>query len=138
MQAKDVIVPREAGQLGGAGVSKTVGSAFEQRALEYLQRQRMYLVTRNFACRGGEIDLVMRDMSDDRALVFVEVRARRSRQFAAAAASIGVRKQQRLIHAAQHYLSTWRGALPPCRFDVIAFDAGRIIWLRDAFRQDGA
>jgi putative endonuclease len=119
-------------------VSKTVGSAFEQRALEYLQRQRMRVVARNFVCRGGEIDLVMRDTGGERALVFVEVRARRSRQYAAAAASIGVRKQQRLIHAAQHYLSTWRGALPACRFDVVAFDAGRIIWLRDAFRLDMA
>ena len=41
-----------------------------------------------------------------------------------------------LVLAAQHYLMTWRGALPVCRFDVIAFDAGRIVWLRDAFRAD--
>src|SRR5882757_4482771 len=70
----------------GNGVSKTIGSAFEQRALEYLQRQRLRFVARNFACRGGEIDLVMREIGSQRALVFVEVRARRSRQFAAAAA----------------------------------------------------
>jgi putative endonuclease len=69
----------------------------------------MRFVARNFVCRGGEIDLVMRDMGDDRALVFVEVRARRSRQFTAAATSISARKRQRLIHAAQCYLSTWRG-----------------------------
>jgi putative endonuclease len=113
-------------------MSKTVGSAFEQRALEFLQRQRMRFVARNFACRGGEIDLVMRDF--DGALVFVEVRARRSRQFAGAAASISATKRQRLIRAAQTYLMTWRGAPPACRFDVIAFDAGRILWLADAFR----
>jgi putative endonuclease len=117
-------------------VSKTVGDAFEARALEYLQRQRMRFVARNVACRGGEIDLVMRDREG--ALVFVEVRARRSRQFADAAASISVRKRQRLIRAAQHYLSTWRGALPACRFDVVAFDAGRVVWLADAFRADDA
>ena len=120
----------------GNGVSKTIGSAFEQRALEYLQLQRLRFVARNFACRGGEIDLVMREIGSQRALVFVEVRARRSRQFAAAAASIGAHKQRRLVLAAQHYLMTWRGALPVCRFDVIAFDAGRIVWLRDAFRAD--
>ena len=117
-------------------MSKTVGDAFEARALEYLQHQRMLLVARNVACRGGEIDLVMRDREG--ALVFVEVRARRSRQFADAAASISVRKRQRLIRAAQHYLSTWRGALPVCRFDVVAFDAGRVVWLADAFRADDA
>jgi putative endonuclease len=78
----------------------------------------------------------MREISSQRAPVFVEVRARCSRQFAAAAASIGAHQQRRLVLAAQHYLMTWRGALPVCRFDVIAFDAGRIVWLRDAFRAD--
>jgi putative endonuclease len=120
-------------------MSKTVGNAFEQRALEYLQRQRMRFVARHFVCRGGEIDLVMRDgEGNDRTLVFVEVRARRSRRFAAAAASIGVHKQRRLIHAAKHYLMTWCGPVPACRFDVVAFDAGRIIWLRDAFRAESS
>ncbi|CAH2791937.1 MAG: UPF0102 protein YraN [Candidatus Burkholderia crenata] len=111
----------------GNGVSKTIGNAFEQRALEYLQRQRLRFVARNFSCRGGEIDLVMREIGSQRALVFVEVRARRSHQFAVAAVSVGAHKQRRLVLAAQHYLMTWRGALPVCRFDVIAFDAGRIV-----------
>ncbi|SAL82755.1 hypothetical protein AWB67_06214 [Caballeronia terrestris] len=117
-------------------MSKTVGDAFETRELEYLQRRRLRLVARNVRCRGGEIDLVMRDR--DGALVFVEVRARASGQFADAAASIGVRKRQRLVRAAQHYLSAWRGAWPACRFDVVAFDAGSIVWLADAFRADDA
>ncbi|WP_277186679.1 YraN family protein [Caballeronia sp. BR00000012568055] len=115
-------------------VSKSLGDAFETHALDYLQRHRMTLVARNVRCRGGEIDLVMRD--ERGALVFVEVRARKSRRFADAASSIGVTKRARLIRAAQHYLLTWRGAIPPCRFDVIAFDAGKISWLPDAFRAD--
>jgi putative endonuclease len=118
-------------------VSKTVGNAFEQRALEYLQRQRMRFVARNFVCWGGEIDLVMRDLGGDRALMFVEVRARRSRQFAGAAASIGA--QAAAAHPCGPVLHVpWRGGLPACRFDVIAFDAGQIVWLRDAFRTDEA
>jgi putative endonuclease len=117
-------------------VSKTVGDAFEAHALAFLQRQRMRLVARNVMCRGGEIDLVMRDR--DGALVFVEVRARRGGKYADAVTSIGAKKRSRLIRAAQHYLSAWRGALPACRFDVVAFDAGRIVWLPDAFRADDA
>ncbi|MDR5803498.1 YraN family protein [Caballeronia sp. LZ001] len=116
-------------------VSKSLGDVFEARALEYLQRQRMKLIARNVRCRGGEIDLVM---SDERgALVFVEVRARASRRFADAAASVDARKRERIVRAAQFYLTKWRGALPACRFDVIAFDAGRIRWVTDAFRADG-
>ncbi|WP_250866176.1 YraN family protein [Caballeronia sp. INSB1] len=117
-------------------MSKTLGDVFESRALEFLQRQRMRLVARNVTCRGGEIDLVMLDACG--ALVFVEVRARKSRRYANAAASVDARKRARLVHAAQHFLATWRGALPACRFDVVAFDAGRVHWLPDAFRADEA
>ena len=117
--------------------SKLVGAAFELRAREFLQRQRLHFVAHNVSCRGGEIDLVMRER--DGALVFVEVRARAQRRYGGAAASIGWQKKQRIVRAARHYLATRNGASrdqPACRFDVIAFDGGRLVWLRDAFRAD--
>nr|WP_310319162.1 YraN family protein [Paraburkholderia terricola] len=117
--------------------SKLVGSAFEARAQEFLQRQRLRFVARNVSCRGGEIDLVMRDR--DGALVFVEVRARAQRHYGGAAASIGWQKKQRIVRAARHYLASRSQRSqnePACRFDVIAFEAGRLVWLRDAFRAD--
>jgi putative endonuclease len=119
------------------GGSKLVGAAFEARALEYLQRQRLRFVAQNVSCRGGEIDLVMRDR--DGALVFVEVRARAQRRYGGAAASIGWHKKRRIVCAARHYLATRTSGSrdqPACRFDVIAFDSGRLVWLRDAFRAD--
>lgn len=117
--------------------SKLVGAAFEARAREFLQRQRLRFVAHNVSCRGGEIDLVMRDR--DGALVFVEVRARAQRRYGGAAASIGWQKKQRIVRAAQHYLATRSHGSrdqPACRFDVVAFDSGRLVWLRDAFRAD--
>lgn len=89
-------------------------------------------------CRGGEIDLVMRDR--DGTLVFVEVRARTRRGYGGAAASVGWHKRQRLLRAAEHVLAggiAGRGdPTPACRFDVVAFESGRLVWLRDAFRAD--
>jgi putative endonuclease len=123
-----------ADNFSGQGRSKDVGAAFEERALVFLQRQRLRVVARNVLCRGGEIDLVMRDR--DGVLVFVEVRARAGRQFGGAAASIGWQKRQRLVRAAQYYLLTRVGEVPACRFDVIAFEGNRLVWLRDAFRVD--
>ncbi|OAJ60424.1 YraN family protein [Paraburkholderia ginsengiterrae] len=117
--------------------SKLVGAAFEARAQEFLQRQRLRFVARNVSCRGGEIDLVMRER--DGALVFVEVRARAQRWYGGAAASIGWQKKQRIVRAARHYLATRAPHgrdQPVCRFDVIAFEGGRLVWLRDAFRAD--
>jgi putative endonuclease len=111
-----------------------MGTIFEARALEFLRGQRLQLVAHNVACRGGEIDLVMRD--GDGALVFVEVRARADKRFGGAAASVGWHKRQRIVRAAQYFLAKSGGEAQACRFDVIAFDGPRLVWLRDAFRAD--
>ncbi|CAN0617607.1 putative endonuclease [Burkholderia multivorans] len=113
--------------------SRAVGNAFEMRARQFLQGRRLAFVAANVTMRGGELDLVMRE--PDGTLVFVEVRARRSVRHGGAAASIGPRKRARLVMAAQRF---WvrHGAGAPCRFDVVAFEAGQLLWLRDAFRAD--
>lgn len=106
------------------------GQAGEDAALAYLQEQGLRLVTRNFRCKVGEIDLVMHDRSS---LVFVEVRKRASSAYGGAAASITPAKQRRLLRAAQVYLLRYRSQ-PACRFDVIAIERERITWLKDAIQ----
>lgn len=111
----------------------TPGEQAETLAEQFLIEKGLKPIERNFRCRGGEIDLIMKDGSG---LVFVEVRLRTHKAFAGAAESIAARKQQRVILAAQHYLAAL-GTTPPCRFDVIAMDAldiARIEWIRDAFQ----
>jgi putative endonuclease len=104
------------------------GRQWEQAALAHLQRHGLVLVEANFQCKGGEIDLVMRD-GDTR--VFVEVRQRADMAHGGAAASITPAKIRRLVRAAQLYLMRLPKT-PPCRFDVVAIDAGRLEWLRNA------
>lgn len=104
------------------------GRRWEQAALAHLRRHGLALIEANFRCKGGEIDLVMRDGD---ALVFVEVRQRASRDHGGAAASITPAKIRRLVRAAQYYLLRFP-TLPPCRFDVIAIDGGHLDWLRNA------
>jgi putative endonuclease len=107
------------------------GAAQESRALAHLEAAGLQLIARNVACRIGELDLVMQD---GEVLVFVEVRARRSASHGGAAASVTFAKQRRLARTAQFFLKTaWRGAMPRCRFDVVAISADGIDWLRDAF-----
>jgi putative endonuclease len=128
-----------------AAERRATGARFEAHALVFLRREGLALVARNVHCRGGELDLVMRER--DGTLVFVEVRARARPEFGGAAASVGWSKRQRVLRAARHFLATWRddarveagmeAHMPPaCRFDVIAFESGRLVWLRDAFRAD--
>lgn len=106
------------------------GALAEDRALAYLRRQGLVPVERNYRCKGGEIDLIMRAADDT--LVFVEVRQRRGRGFGGAAQSITPAKQRRVLHAASHYLATL-DRTPPCRVDVVALEPGRLEWLPGAF-----
>ncbi|WP_444633300.1 YraN family protein [Cupriavidus oxalaticus] len=111
------------------------GMRAEDRALAHLRRQGLQPVVRNYRCKGGEIDLVMR--APDGTLVFVEVRQRSGRGFGGAAASVTPAKQRRVLLAAAHYLATL-AQLPPCRFDVVALEPGRLDWLQHAFDLDMA
>ncbi len=108
------------------------GSDAEQIAVSYLQSQRLILVTKNYRCRFGEIDLIMRD---EATLVFVEVRMRANEFFGGAAASITSAKQAKLLHTARHYLSELNSE-PPCRFDALLLtgaDGKKIEWIKNAF-----
>lgn len=107
------------------------GNAAESLAAAWLERRGLRIVTRNYNCRSGEIDLIAKDGDT---LVFVEVRRRRSYAFGGAAESVNRAKQTRILSAARHYLMN--KPEQPCRFDVIvldALDADAIEWLRDAF-----
>ncbi|MGO4306048.1 YraN family protein [Cupriavidus sp. RAF12] len=106
------------------------GALAEDRAQAYLLRQGLAPVVRNYRCKGGEIDLVMR--AADGTLVFVEVRQRSGRSFGGAAASVTPAKQRRVLLAAGQYLATL-DPTPPCRFDVVALEPGRLDWLKNAF-----
>jgi putative endonuclease len=115
-----------------------VGRRGEDSALAHLQAQGLELIGRNYRCRGGEIDLVMRDGA---VLVLVEVRLRSRADFGGAAATIDSRKQRRITLAARHLLQA-RPELRRmrARFDVVAIDPARepgappvITWIRNAF-----
>jgi putative endonuclease len=108
---------------------QVAGDNAEDRALAYLVRQGLRLRMRNFRCRSGEIDLIMADCET---LVFVEVRKRSSMRYGGAAASVTPAKQARLIRAAYLYLTRY-SVMPPCRFDVIAFEQDNMSWLKNAF-----
>ncbi|MCL6268983.1 YraN family protein [Sansalvadorimonas sp. 2012CJ34-2] len=120
-------------------VHNTAGKKAEDLALNYLRRKGMKLRERNYACRTGELDLIMQDRDT---LVFVEVRFRSHRNFGAPEESVDYRKCQRLIRTAQHYMQTYNLTdQQPCRFDIIAIqpdahhnDLYSVNWTRDAFR----
>jgi len=109
------------------------GAQAEQTAARFLQQQGLRLIQANYRCRYGEIDLILKDGAT---LVFAEVRMRSRSDFGGAAASIDGRKQAKLVHTAQHFLSSLPST-PPCRFDAVLMttpdDASGIEWVKNAF-----
>ncbi len=106
------------------------GKIAENEACNFLQKQGLKLIEKNYYCRSGEIDLIMQDKQE---LVFVEVRYRAKNEYGSALDSVDQHKIQKIISAATHYLSNHQTDLP-VRFDVIGFDASfKPNWIKNAF-----
>jgi putative endonuclease len=107
------------------------GFISENQACHYLQAKGLRLISKNYRCPYGEIDLIMQEKNT---LVFVEVRLRTHTAFGNAFESIDSRKQQKLLKSATHYLQ--KNQLldkVDCRFDVVGFSNNTIEWMKDAF-----
>jgi putative endonuclease len=110
---------------------KNRGSAAEDAAAAFLAGRGLKLLERNYRCRFGEIDLVLRDGPT---VVFVEVRYRANATFGGAAESITSSKREKLLRTARHYMAAHR-QFPACRFDAVLLhgDTPDIDWVVNAF-----
>jgi len=110
----------------------TIGASAERSAEISLKQHGLTLVARNFRCKFGEIDLIMRD---NKYLVFIEVRYRAKSMQGSGLESITRTKQLRLTRTALFYLQ--QNQLMdkiPCRFDAIGMDKqGNSSWIKNAF-----
>lgn len=114
---------------------KTIGQDAENMAHDYLLMHGLKLIMRNYQCKLGEIDLIMRDKDY---LVFVEVRFRSNQNFGTSSETVTYFKQTKLLRTAQVYLQQHRLTdKVPCRFDVVAItQVGTqpvVEWIKNAF-----
>ena len=95
--------------------SDLLGAWGEALAGEYLRKKFYKLLAWGYRCRYGEIDLIAKNW---KYLVFVEVKLRKSGDFASAREFVDFKKQERLRRTAACFLQTHPSRLQP-RFDVI-------------------
>jgi putative endonuclease len=107
------------------------GNLAEDRAAAFLESQGLTIVLRNFARRGGELDIVARHAD---LLIVAEVRTRSRDDYGGAAASVDRHKQRKIIQTTALLLQRYR-ALARCRvrFDVLVVRDGGVDWLQAAF-----
>ena len=111
------------------------GRNAEKIAFNYLNDQGLKLIEKNYSCRHGEIDLVMRLQE---LLVFIEVRYRESTKFGLPEETVGKAKQRKIVKTAEYFLIDKKMSdLCPCRFDIVAIHGTipdhKINWITDAF-----
>lgn len=115
-------------------VKQLLGAEAENHALLFLKQQGLSLLERNYSCKQGEIDLIMRDKNN---VVFVEVRYRDNPDHGDPLESITRSKQAKVIKAATMYLL--KNSLydkVACRFDVATLSSmsSKVHWIKDAFQ----
>ena len=101
------------------GFRQKLGTFGERVAIAHLEEKGYTIRETNFRVREGEIDIVA--VQGD-TLVFVEVKTRRGDAMGTAKESIGWRKAQSLLLAAQAYEERHKDLPPGRRIDVIAID----------------
>ncbi len=115
--------------------NRRTGAAQEARVADWMKRQGYRILTRNFRCRLGEIDLIA---EKDGCIVFVEVKYRSTDRCGVPQEAVDFRKQRRISNAASYYLYTCHYPPDmPCRFDVAAVSGGEIRLIENAFPYSG-
>ena len=110
---------------------RETGSAWEQRAAEYMQERGMLIRERNYRNRQGEIDIIG---NHDGYLVFVEVKFRSGTAKGYALQAVDRRKQRQICKVADYYRYVHGlGDNVPVRYDVLAIQGEEIQWVQNAF-----
>ncbi len=116
-----------------------LGQRSERHAARVLRRAGYRILAANLNELVGEIDLLALD-PDRRTLVVVEVRSVTGPDPQAAADTVSLPKQKRLVAATLKYLGRRRLLGQPLRFDVLALAwppggrRPRMLHIRDAFQ----
>lgn len=88
----------------------------EEVAARFLKRNGYKIIERNFRNRLGEIDIIAKHKG---ALVFVEVKARRSMAYGDPKWAVTPAKQRKISKVALAYLKNHGGTQTRARFDVV-------------------
>lgn len=110
---------------------KRMGAVGEQLAARWYEGRGHVVLDRNWRCRDGELDLVVRDA--DGVIAFVEVKLRSSLAFGHPAEAVTPSKQRRIRRLAARWLAEHDAHARDVRFDVVAVLGGTVHVVAGAF-----
>lgn len=95
---------------------KIIGVMGEHIAANYLKTKGYKILSKNYACRHGEIDIIA-EINDS--IVFVEVKTRKDDQFAYASQAVNYLKQSKIKQTSIDFLSKCPKVYKEISFDII-------------------
>lgn len=112
---------------------QNLGAKGEKTALQFLCRNGYKIITRNFSCKLGEIDIIARQ---GKTTVFIEVKTRSSCEYGTPQDAINPKKIKHLQRSAQFYIKNYAHPEDNFRFDVVSIIYGnttKIDLIKNAF-----
>ena len=94
-----------------------LGRRGEDEAVRYLEQRGLVVLTRNWRCRDGELDVVA---TDAHRLVVCEVKTRSGTRFGVPAEAVTSRKAATIRRVTQVWLAAHQVRWCEIRFDVVA------------------
>jgi len=106
-----------AATVAGVAAKDALGRRGEDLAVEYLQQRGFVVLSRNWRCRDGELDVVAVDQTR---LVVCEVKTRSGTAFGEPAEAVTRSKAARIRRVTQAWLTEHQVRWCEIRFDVVA------------------
>jgi putative endonuclease len=110
--------------------NRVLGATGEEAAAAWYEAEGYEIVARNWRCRDGELDLILRY---GRVFVFCEVKSRTTGAFGMPAEAVNYQKQARLRRLAARWLEESPVRAMEIRFDVASVLGGVVEVLQGAF-----
>ncbi|MDS1029931.1 YraN family protein [Bacillota bacterium LX-D] len=115
--------------------TRVIGKLGEELAAKFLEEHGYKILTKNFSCKLGEIDLIAQESGQ---VVFIEVKARSTISFGLPQEFVNYKKQSKIRQVALYYLMKYHSENFSCRFDVVAMvlvqgKAKKIELIKNAF-----
>ena len=115
--------------------NRAVGTKYEKCAEQFLKKQGIRIIVKNFRCRQGEIDLIG---IEDNCLIFIEVKYRATGNAGEPEEAVNIYKQKKICRVAEFFLYTNPGySNHMIRYDVVAISGEEIRWYKSAFEHIG-
>jgi len=115
---------------------REIGKIGEEIAKDYLEKNGIKIIDKNYFSKYGEIDLIG---FENRTIIFIEVKLRNNIEFGSVCESVTESKIMKIYDASKDFLSNTELDYDDCRFDVILINSDkdcsncRIEWLKNQY-----